>query len=235
MNKQLFNDCMPSRRDKFVNGNFYHIFNKTIDHKTVFINQGISQLFLELVRYYRSQKADIRYSYFLRLDPEFKATKEKKLANEKYFKVHILAYCLMPNHFHLLLKQLSDKGIIRSVADILNSLTRSFNVYHDRQGPLFLPQFRSQRIFNREQLIHVSRYIHLNPYSSGLVNSLEDLEKYPYSSLCEYLGNVKNPLCNTQIILSEFVGGKDAYRKFIFNNADYQRSLEYIKHSEKWL
>ena len=226
---------MPSRRDIFVNGNIYHIFNKTIDNITVFNNIGIFNLFLELFKYYRLQKAVIRYSHFLKLNPEIKATKEKKLANEDFFKVNILAYCLMPNNFHLLLKQTLDEGIIRFVSDIINSLTRSFNLFHNRKGPLFLPQFRSRRIVSREQLIHVSRYIHLNPYSSKVVRKIEDLEKYRHSSLNEYFNKRKDNLCNTQIVLDEFVSDKDAYKKFVFNNADYQRNLEFLKHAEKWI
>lgn len=225
---------MPSRRDIFVNGNIYHIFNKTIDSKNIFLYQNIAELFLNLMRYYRSLKADIRYSYFVKLDDEIKERKEREIQIRKYYKVNILAYCLMPNHFHILLKQTHDKGSIRFMADILNSLTRYFNVANQRKGPIFLPQFKSRMIVSREQLIHVSRYIQLNPYSGGIVKSLEELEKYKYSSLREYLFYQKG-VCDKEVILGNFIHGVSQYRNFIFNHADYQRSLDRLKYVVKWI
>lgn len=119
------------------------------------------------------------------------------------------------------------------MSDILNSITRYYNVLHKRKGPLFLPQFRSQVILSREQLIHVSRYIHLNPYSSGLVNQLHELESYPLSSFREYLTDEN--ICNCEIVLSQMQDRAEAYRKFVLDNADYQKTLEYCKHVDNFL
>src|SRR3989338_11621833 len=110
----------------------------------------------------------------------------------------------MPNHFHLLLKQKKEDGITRFMSDTVNSLTRFFNILHERKGPVFLPQFRSRQIHTREQLIHISRYQHLNPYSSRIVNTKEELLNYPFSSFNEYSEKKFTNLCNTEIILKEF-------------------------------
>lgn len=226
---------MPTRKDIFINNEIYHVFNKTIDHRSLFIDKKISKLFLDIVRYYRSTKANIRYSYFRKLSSAFRDFKEREINCRKYFKIEILAYCIMPNHFHLLLKQTIDKGIIRFMADILNSLTRFYNLRTDRKGPIFLTQFKSKRIVSREQLLHVSRYIHLNPYSSGLVNSISELMNYRCSSFIEYINKKnKNNLCETDVILSNFFLRKEKYRKFVLDNAEHQKSLEYIKHAQKW-
>ena len=178
--------------------------------------------------------ANIRYSYFVKLDNELREIKEKEIQISKYFKVSILAYSLMPNHFHILLKQTYEKGVIRFVADILNSLTRYFNSANQRKGPVFIPQFKSRMIVSREQLIHVSRYIHLNPYSGGIVKSFAELEKYKYSSLREYLFDEKG-VCDKDVIFGNFVHGIKQYRGFVWDNADYQKSLEYLKHLVKWV
>lgn len=123
------------------------------------------------------------------------------------------------------------------MADVLNSFTRYFNIKNERKGPLFLPQFKSKVIRSEEQMIHVSRYIHLNPYSNGLITNINQLEKYYFSSFKEYLRDKKRletNLCNTDLILSIF-HKKERYKQFVLGNAKYQKTLEYIKHVQKWL
>lgn len=225
---------MPTRRDIFKNGEIYHVFNKTIDKRKVFDNEFISERFLSLAHYYRSTKVVLRYSKFTSLPDIEKVMKMKELGYQKYYKVNILCYSLMPNHFHFLLKQKKGEGLVNFVSDILNSTTRFFNVLYERQGPLFLPRFKSRRIVSREQLIHVSRYIHLNPYSSGLVFTLENLANYRLSSLGEYLKE-KRGICHTDVILNQFHNNRDSYRNFVFNNAEHQKRLEACKYMEKWL
>lgn len=143
--------------------------------------------------------------------------------------VDIICFCLMPNHFHLLLNQLKDNGISKFMANLQNSFTRYFNTKHERIGHLLQGQFKAVLIEDDNQLLHVSRYIHLNPYSSYVVKDLESLEQYLWSSFPEYLGKVAAEICNKEIILSQFKDKKD-YKKFVFDQADYQRRLEEIKH-----
>ena len=141
----------------------------------------------------------------------------------------------MPNHFHLLLKQKKEKGIIRFMSDTVNSVTRFYNILHERKGPIFLPQFKSRQIHTREQLIHVSRYQHLNPYSAGIVKNIEDLLTYPLSSFNEYSDQKFTNLCNAEIVLREFNWNKNKYQDFVFSNAEHQKMLEHVKYVEKWL
>ena len=226
---------MSSRKDIFINGSIYHIFNKTIDHKLIFGDNRISDLFLNLLRYYRSTKAIIRYSHFNDLQEEARVRIEKQILIPEHFKIEILTFCLMPNHFHLLLKQKKEDGIVRHISDVVNSVTRFHNILHERKGPIFLPQFRSRQIHTREQLIHVSRYHHLNPFSSGIVKNIKVLLSYPYSSFNEYSKANFTNLCNTDVILREFNHDKNKYQEFVFSNAEQQKMLENVKHVEKWL
>lgn len=225
---------MPSRRDIFTNGNTYHIFNKTLDHKKVFTLPSNTDRFFELLKYYRSAKASLRYSRFRRLPDKLKKRQEEQITFRKYFKIEFLAYNFMPNHFHLLVKQLTDGGLVRSVTDILNAFTRYFNLKEKRLGSLFLTQFKSKIMMSREQFIHTGRYIHINQYSSGIINSLEELIDYPYSSLKEYLKPDSNNICNTELMLAEFNNNREKYKEFVLNHIDYQKNLELIKHALKW-
>src|SRR3989344_8824203 len=224
---------MPSRRDIFINENIYHVFDKTLDHKNVFLDRKLAALLLDLITYYRSQKADLRYSHFKRLPEAERKNKEKQVKVKKYFKVEILGYCLMYNHFHLLLQQNFKDGIIRFMSDVLNSLTRFYNILNERNGPLFLPQFRSRHIISNDQLKHVSRYKHLNPYSGGIVKSLEALENYEFSSFKEYLNPKVGNISNSEVVLKLFGGNRERYKKFVFANAEHQRTLEFVKYSMK--
>lgn len=225
---------MPSRRDVFINGSIFHIFNKTIDHKLIFKAAKIASHFLNLIRYYRSTKSNVRYSRFKELPEHVRNFKEKEINRAKYFKVDILTFCIMPNHFHLLLKQRVNLGIIRFMADIINSLTRFYNSLNDRKGPLFLPQFKSRHILTREQLVHTSRYIHLNPYSSGIIIDKENLSTYPFSSFSQYLNFNPHNLCNIKIVLDNFKDDSIAYKDFVLKNAEHQKMLEHIKYSGNW-
>ncbi len=142
--------------------------------------------------------------------------------------VDILAYCLMPNHFHFLLRQLTDKGISKYLGNLQNSYTRYSNTRNERDGSLFLDQFKAKLITTDEQLIHVSRYIHLNPYTSYVVGNFNNLLQYQWSSLSEYLESKPN-ICELETIMSYFKTPK-AYQKFLEDQADYQRQLHIIQH-----
>ena len=134
----------------------------------------------------------------------------------------------MPNHYHLILRQDKDGGVSKFISLFQNSYTKFNNTKYRREGHLLKGQYKNVHIEDEKQLLYIHRYIHLNQYSSRLVNTIEKQLKYPYSSLSEYINN-KNGICNKDLILKLFKEGKD-YRKFIFDQADYQRRLEDIKH-----
>jgi len=114
------------------------------------------------------------------------------------------------------------------MSNFQNSYTRYFNTKHRRKGPLFYDQFKAVRIETDEQLIHVSRYIHLNPYSSYVIKDFKNIKDYLWSSLPDYLSGKKG-ICETNVIL-DFFKNKKEYFEFIYNQADYQRELDRIKH-----
>ena len=133
----------------------------------------------------------------------------------------------MPNHFHFLLRQTEDGGISKFLSNLQNSYTKFFNLSHERDGSLFLDQFKAIRIETDEQLTHVSRYIHLNPHTGYVVKTLEELEIYPWSSFSDYLQR-KSLVVDVDFILNFL--GKQSYKKFVFDQADYQRKLKEIEH-----
>lgn len=135
------------------------------------------------------------------------------------------AYCLMPNHFHFLLKQERDGGISEFISKLINSYTKYFNTKYKRVGPLLQGQFKAVHIDSDEQLLHVNRYIHLNPSVAYLVKMLRD---YRWSSYPEYLAKGLG-ICEKDNILNQFIGNK-SYENFVLDQEDYGRTLSSIQH-----
>ncbi len=142
------------------------------------------------------------------------------------YKVEILAYCLMPNHFHLLAKQLVDGGLTSYIRHLANSYSHYVSVKYKRSGPLFTGRFKSVHIETDDQLLHVARYIHLNPVVSGIAS---DLSKYNWSSYLSYVGDSTNGLASPEKLLAYFKSKED-YKQFVHDQESYGRKLEKIKH-----
>ena len=225
---------MPVRPEPFIKNSIYHVFNKTIDHRNIFNDKSYSDYFLGGLSYYRSNETQLSFSGLKKLEKNILYSLLKKNHDKKNFRVEVLAYTLMPTHFHLLIKQIKDDGISRYLSDSVNSLTRFFNLKNERKGPIFLPYFKSVRVTTEELLKHISRYIHLNPFSCNLVKNLIELRKYELSSYKSYIGKIRDPLTNNNDVMSLFNFNKARYKKFVEDQADYQKSLEVIKYAEKW-
>lgn len=220
---------MPIRKIPLINNEIYHIYNRSISSIPVFVSKRDYQRGLEILNYYQFAKPPLSFSKSKKLSIKERAkllenlTKKGRLAK-------IICFCLMPNHFHFLLKQIKEGGVSKLIANFQNSYTRYFNIKNKRIGPLFQGAFKAVRVETDEQFVHVSRYIHLNPYSSAVIDSFEKLEKYPWSSFREYLQyNQGRKISFPEEVLNLFQNPQE-YRKFIFDQADYQRELEKIKH-----
>lgn len=219
---------MPGRLTPLVNEQIYHVFNRGINHQPTFLNKYDYKRATLTTNYYRFSNLPTKLSRLLTLSNEDRTKIMDNLNKENDKLVEILAFCLMPNHFHFLLRQTKDKGISKFLGNLQNSYTRYFNTKNERDGSLFLDQFKAVLIRTDEQLIHVSRYIHLNPYTSYVVKDLNNLFKYPWSSLPEYIEK-KPGICELDTIMSTFKT-PNAYQDFIKDQADYQRQLHKIQH-----
>lgn len=132
----------------------------------------------------------------------------------------------MPNHFHLLLKQTENGGITEFLSKISNSYTKYFNNKNHRVGPLLQSEFKAVLIETDEQLLHLSRYIHLNPVVSYLV---KDLSLYPWSSYKEFINYSSNGFCKKEEVLN-FFKSPLKYKQFVLDHSNYAQQLEKIKH-----
>ncbi|MCM8765514.1 MAG: transposase [Candidatus Omnitrophica bacterium] len=211
------------RKEVLVNGEVYHIFNKSIADYRVFNNKAEFLRMKNTIRYYQFENVSPKFSQFL-----LRTDKEKNsfpLPHNKVRIVQIIAYCLMPTHIHLVLKQFKDEGISLFMGKVLDSYSRFFNLRHKRKGPLWEGKFKNKLVESVEQLLHLTRYIHLNPTSAGLVNKPED---WLFSSYREYIGLVdeEEVLCDKEELLDI---SPEAYKEFVEERITYQRELEKIK------
>lgn len=219
---------MPYRKIPFIAGEYYHVFNRSIAKQTIFTNQRDYQRATETIEYYRFSKLPLRFSHFNRLTNEQKDTyRETHMADlEPVITIH--GHCLMPNHFHFLLQPSNDKAISDFLRNFQNSYSKYFNIKNNRTGSVFQDMFKAVRIESEEQLVHVSRYIHINPTTSYIVKP-ENISNYPWSSLSAYLDEGDDSFVETKTILS-FFPSRSAYKKFLLDQVDYQRQLDNIKH-----
>lgn len=221
---------MPGRKFPLVTNQIYHVFNRGVAHQPTFIDKRDYLRAIDSMTYYQNAKPTLKYAKFLKLSIQEREKFWEKLKNDEDKIIEIICYCFMPNHFHFLVKQVVDGGISKFLSNFTNSYTRYFNTKNGREGPLFTGKFKLVRIETDEQLLHTSRYIHLNPYTSYVVKRVEDLGTYPYSSFPEYLEeNSISRLCSKDDVVSNF-SKKNAYKNFVFYNSDYQRRLDEIRH-----
>ncbi|OGY09319.1 MAG: hypothetical protein A2700_02150 [Candidatus Blackburnbacteria bacterium RIFCSPHIGHO2_01_FULL_44_64] len=211
---------MPGRLSPLVTGEIYHIYNRGANRQDIFLQSRDYRRFIQTLSYYRFLGPKPKFSKFARgtITP-VQLSDDKKL-------VELYCYCLMPNHFHLLLKQLKDNGILKFLGDLSNSYVKYGNTKHTRSGPLFEGRFRSVLVSSDEQFLHVSRYIHLNPLVSRLTG---DLEGYRWSSYHDYMFGYSSP-CSVGEVLDAFSGSTEKYRQFVYDQASYGEALEVIKH-----
>lgn len=218
---------MALRKTIFAINQIYHVYNRGVEKRPIFLNKRDYLRFLDVTNYYRFANCPIKFSYFKKLSRREREDILEKLEKESKLLVDILAFCLMPNHFHFLLKQLADKGISKFMAKITSGFSHYFNIRHDRSGHLFQGNFGAVRIEEDEQFMHVTRYIHLNPITSYLIE-IKGLASYRWSSYPEYLGK-SSGFTDVRESLSYF-NNPQKYQEFVENQADYARKLADIKH-----
>lgn len=218
---------MTNNRIPLAVGEFYHIFNRGVAKQPIFLDQSDYNRALLALAYYRFANPRVKLARFKELSYELKQEIIAELSIKNDLAIKIIGFSFMPNHFHFLLYQTSENGISKFLSNFTNSYTRYFNTKHERVGPIFQGVFKAVRIESNEQLLHVSRYIHLNPVVSYVIKDSE-LFTYKWSSMGDYIkGN--SDVCWLNPVLDQFASPQH-YKSFLLDQIDYARSLDEIKH-----
>ena len=193
---------MPhARKDLLIwqQGMYYHIYNRGVSKSTLF-------------------REPTNYLYVME--------KLQKYSLENL--VSVIAYCLMPNHYHLLLRQDGEQPAGKIPQAIFNSYSKAYNLKYSHSGTLFEGRFRAKPVQTTSHLLHLCRYIHGNPVKDGLVDDPAD---WRWSNYLEWIGKRKSSLVDYDFIETQFVNGRE-YKDFLFQ---YLKSWELPNDVKKFI
>lgn len=214
---------MPYRKNMLITNEVYHVFTKSIAGYKIFNSDNDFLRMVKTVQFYSIDNPPCRFSWYAEKDDEAAIA---DLLQDKNKLIDIIAYCLMPTHVHFVLVPLKENGISKFMNIVLKSYSKYFNVKYKRKGPLWEGRFKNVLVDSDEQLLHLTRYVHLNPVSAHIVDNPMD---WKFSSYREYVEKYEEgrKICHYQNYLES---NEDVYRKFVEEYIDEQRLLEKIKH-----
>jgi len=203
---------MANRKSFFAIGEHYHIYNRGVDKRITFTDEyDIRRFFQSMVEFNTVKPIGSLYeNSFLQLGGETPKLGEKL--------VNIIAYCLNPNHFHLILEQLVEGGISEFMKRLGGGYTGYFNKKYTRSGSLFQGVFKDVHIDTNEYLLHVSSYVNLNDRVHQLGGETPKLVR-SMSSWGEYTDKRIKGICEKDIILGQFKNIKE-YKKFALSSLE---------------
>ena len=199
---------MPSRNILRTDlaGSYYHVYARGASKQPVFVDAKDKEKFLSLFARY--------------LSPEAAVSNTGQLYPHFYGRVRLMAYCLMGNHFHLFVLQTERGDLAAFMRALMTSYSRYFNLRHGRSGSLFESRYKAALIYDDSYLMHISRYIHLNPRS---------WKYYPYSSIGYYRKGSEPSWLQTAPVLDRF-RDRAGYIAFLYDYEDYKNMLDEIKY-----
>lgn len=212
---------MSYRKINFNENESYHIFNRSINRENILINKREIKRFFSLINFYRF-KTKISFSQYTSLSIISKKSFDELISTSTPL-VEICSFCIMPNHYHFLMKQLAPKGISLFISNIQNGFAKYYNIKNNRYGGLFCGMFKAVKIRTDEQFLHVSRYIHLNPVIANIID-LKELDYYPLTSFSSYMNNHSHSFLSKKIIDENFINISN-HKKFIRDQEEYLRKL----------
>jgi len=204
---------VPSKNavKEYEAGGYYHIYNRGVEKRLIFMDEMDYSVFISFLSVYLSQE-DLQGSSLKDLKESVPPSRVLK----NYFgEIKLLAYCLMPNHFHLLVKQESEHGIDHFMRSLSTKYVRYFNSKYKRIGPLFQGIYKAVRIETEYQFVYLSKYIHRNPLD--IITYKDDpcrLGEYRFSSYENYLNKFWQSWLDTEEILGLF-GSVNKRRSYV--------------------
>jgi putative transposase len=215
---------MPSRYaiKEFEADSMYHVYNRGVDKRIIFTDERDYSVFLSFLKFALLSDEQLTEQNVINDGLLTEANRFNIRREGLYGAVELVSYCLMPNHFHLLLYQHDVDGITRLMRSVATGYVMYFNKRHKRVGGLFQDVYKASRINTQGYWDHISRYIHLNPIDIG-----EDYESYTYSSYRNYVGNAEADWLKPELVMHGFSSVKE-YEKFVKDYIPYRKELKDI-------
>ncbi len=211
---------------KFIENSFYHLYNRGVESREIFLDPQDHTTFLAILKRYLAPFVGESRPGFKQDKPSLKSHKQQMNLHDQ---VQLLAYCLMPNHFHLLVRQATPRGITALMRRVCVNYSMYFNRKYDRTGGLFESIYKAVLVENESQLLHLSRYIHLNPINLKLTRfgpvatmATASPHEYEYSSYSKYLQKQTLSWFDSQPILAMFGTGDNRHTSYQGFVEDYR-------------
>jgi REP element-mobilizing transposase RayT len=180
------------RKEPLATGNIYHVYNRGVNYGDIYFTHANRIFFLRRLREYCPAEMGV-----------------------------VIAYCLMPNHYHLIIQVAADDFGLKMMQPLMVSYTKAINHQEARVGAVFQGPFRARRVTTDGDLVNLSRYVHLNPVTAGFVGCPEDWE---FSSYRDYIGLRAGTLPQPEAVLRHFASPA-AYADFVGRPADPRAGL----------
>ena len=222
----------------FTNNEFYHIYNRGVEKRDVFIDKDDYFRFIHDMFEFNDEES-AQNIYYKRQALKSYEVQPRKISQphelrKRKLLVEIIAYCLMPNHFHLLLRQKREYGVVKFMQKFGTGYTMYFNQRYERVGGLFQGRFKAVLINKDSYLLYLPHYIHLNPldlkipsWREGIISSadkaLKFLETYRWSSYLDYSGRKNFPSIISLNLFQDLYGTSQEYRKSL---SEWIRDME---------
>ena len=212
---------MPSRNSTktYIENGYYHIYNRGVEKRIIFLDQQDYSVFLSYLKEYLLPKKEKELHERLS-DPQISSVEKNKVLkslqlNNFSQEITLLSYCLMPNHFHFLVKQKSINAIDKFMNSLATRYTMYFNRKYKRVGSLYQDVYKAVLITSEDQFLHLSRYIHKQALS---------LNNQP-CSYPEYVGLRKTLWIKPDEILSFFskTNPSLSYQNFVEQPEDKEK------------
>jgi putative transposase len=211
------------RKKPFVENEYYHIYNRGVDKRKVFLDTRDYERFLISMNLLNDKQDGLMLKWrdfkLYRPGASLQDFLQTSDVRRKDPLVEIDAYCLIPNHIHFVLKQVSRNGIVKFMQKLGNSYTKYFNERQQRSGALFQGKFKSSHIGSNSMLLRLSIYVNCN----SEIHKLNSAVNYRWCSYAYYLGKENSVVCKKKAVMSQFSNIKEymAYAKD--NVADFKQ------------
>lgn len=223
---------MPAKNSRkiYVPNSFYHIYNRGVEKRVIFLDEQDYRVFIYYLELYLSPKEEIidKIKDQINLTEDEKNSRISKILilNNFYNKIELLCFILMPNHFHIMLKQIERNSMELFMNSLTMKYVQYFNKKYKRVGPLFQGRYKAVLIDKEEYLLHLSRYIHIN--IKELLDKNQLLSSYQWSSYPAYVKGLSINWLRKDYILYYFKKSNG------FSFSSYQGFVEgYEETSEK--
>ena len=231
---------MPSKNPKFITGELYHVFNRGVEKREIFLQTSDFFRFIFCL-YELNQKGFIKMRD--RIEERQRKKREKytgaTCVSKREVLVEVMVFCLMPNHYHLVLRQLVDGGISLFMKKLADSYVGYFNEKYNRKGmgSLFQGRFKAVHIKDDRQFFNLICYIFTNPLEiieknwkeTGIKNTqkaIQFLKSYRWSNFLDCIGIVNFPSVTKRDFITKFFGTPDKIEEAIENWVLYKVKFE---------